>query len=457
MSLRSILQIAQTGLRTQQQALNVVAHNIANASTEGYSRQRAVISGNSPLRTADGVFGTGVRVEDVVRIRDKLLDGVYYREISSATEQESRAGMLGRVEGLFGEPSELGLAAALDNFYSAWSELGSNPASDTVRSVVRQSATVLVDKLHELNAQADLIRQEVDTRLTVGAEKASALAADVARLNQQIVSVEADGATAGDLRDARARALTELADLMPIRVTERDNGSVGVNSSGIGIIDGAYSLDLEARSSAGTWGIAAVGRPGLFSDPGGRLGGLLEVLNTDLPMVQKSLDDLSSALVTEVNAVHTTGTNPDGTTGIDFFDGTGTTASSIALSTEVLASVGAISAGTPDGLGAYRAGANDIAMALAGLRDTDIGSLGTTMGGHYQGLVSDVGQAVRSSSDAAEVRRVLADQADVRRMGQSGVSVDEELVTMIEFQTAYQASARVLTTADEMLQTLLAI
>ncbi len=115
----------------------------------------------------------------------------------------------------------------------------------------------------------------------------------------------------------------------------------------------------------------------------------------------------------------------------------------------------AIAAGTPDGGGNYRAGANDVALAIGALRDTDVTSLGGTMGEQFQGLVSDVGLAVRSSTDKAAVHRTLSEQADARRLSTSGVSVDEELVGMIQFQTAYQAAARVVTAADEMLQTLI--
>ena len=98
-----------------------------------------------------------------------------------------------------------------------------------------------------------------------------------------------------------------------------------------------------------------------------------------------------------------------------------------------------------------------MALAIGGLRDNPLGALGTTPGEHIRGLVSSIGLAVRSSTDAADVHQTLADQADVRRMSLSGVSVDEELVQMIQFQTAYQAAARVVTAADEMLQSLLGI
>ena len=120
-------------------------------------------------------------------------------------------------------------------------------------------------------------------------------------------------------------------------------------------------------------------------------------------------------------------------------------------------SASVIVAGTPDGSGGYRAGANDVAVGIATLRDNALSTLGTTPGEHLRGLVSSIGLAVRSSTDAAEVHQTLADQADVRRQSLGSVSVDEELVQLIQFQSAYQASERVISAADEMLQSLLGI
>jgi flagellar hook-associated protein 1 FlgK len=183
----------------------------------------------------------------------------------------------------------------------------------------------------------------------------------------------------------------------------------------------------------------------------------LRSLEVDLPDVRSRLDELAGALVAEVNALHATGTNPDGDTGVDFFDPAGTTAWTMSLSAEVAASPDAVAAGTADTAGDYRGGANDVALALAGLRDAVLAPLGDTPGGYARDLVSSVGQSVRSALDAVEVQETLADQAEIRRMSFSGVSVDEELVRMIQFQTAYQAAARVVSTADEMLQSLFAM
>jgi len=456
-TLSSTLQIAKSGLMTQQQAMNVTAPNIANASTEGYTRQRALLEAKVPIHLPVGVFGTGVTLEDVQRLGDHLLDSAYFRELSSALGHETRAQLLERVEGILGEPTELGLGASLDAFYSAWSELATNPGSSTLRSAVRQSAQNLTDTFGRISDGLDALRQETEARLEFGVGEASRLADEIAQLNRQITVHESDGSTAGDLRDARAVRLGALAELVPIKVVERDDGSVGVTVNGISIVDGAVSHELEVRGSGGLAEIAVVGRTNPLAVDGGEIGAMVDVLNVGIPTVRAGLDELAGALVTEVNAVHVTGTNPTGTTGILFFDPAGVTAASIVLSPDVIASEDAIAAGTGDGFGGYRAGANDVANVLAGLRDADVASLGRPIGEHYRGLVFNLGQEVRSSADAAQVHRSLSDQADVRRMELGGVSVDEELVRMIEFQTAYQASARVVTAVDEMLQTLLSV
>jgi flagellar hook-associated protein 1 FlgK len=269
------------------------------------------------------------------------------------------------------------------------------------------------------------------------------------------VAAESGGTTAGDLRNERGRRLDELATLIPITVTQREFGAVGVLSAGVSLVDGAESYPLEIRNNGGALGVAVTTQTGTLTDLGGSVGGMLQVLNTDIPGYRGRLDALAEALVSEVNALHQTGRNPDGNTGVDFFAPAGINASSIALSADVVASTGAIAAGTEDTNGSYQSGANDVAIALAGLRNTADPALGAEYGEYLAELVFDVGHDVRSSTSAAEAHTTLANQADIQRQAVSGVSIDEEMIRMIQFQAAYQAAARVVTTADEMIQTLL--
>lgn len=454
-SIGSILQIAKSGLLSSQEAMNVTAHNISNAHVEGYSRQRAELKAQGSIAFPNAVYGTGVDIDNVARIADPLIEGALFMQLGSQGQHGARAEVLERVEGLFGEPSEIGLGATIDRFFSTFSDLATNPNSPPTRTALRQSASELVDRFHELAAGLDELRQEAEISLDTKIGRANQLLGEVALLNRDIVSQEVNGRTAGDLRDERSRRLTELAELVPIRVTERENGSVGVTTAGVSIADGSEFGQLEVRQIAGDWRLAKVGATNALTEQGGALGGLTDFLNNDLPNARQQLDELAEALVTDVNTAHVTGTNALGTTGIDFFDSAGLSASTIALSADVLADPQAISAGTPDGSGAYRAGANDIALTIAGLRDTPASTLGISITDHYNGLVLDVGTAVRSSGDAARVHETLAEQAELRRMSLSGVSVDEELVKLIEFQSAYQSSARVITVAEEMIQTLL--
>jgi len=453
-SLGSILTTAATALRTQQEAINVVAHNIANASTEGYSRRQPILTPLPEERTPSGIFGTGVQMEDIRRVRDPLLDTAFRRETAGLGESQVRAGLLGQVETVLMEPGEEGLASAIDEFFSAWSSLASDPAGLTGRSPVQAQAQQLVDTLNGLAVDLDLLRQDAESEITGDLRRANELIEQIASLNRQIVAEEVDGTTAGDKRDARDLAIDELAAILPTQTFEQEDGSTRVVTSGISLVDQAHTNTLELRESGGVYGIGVVGHPGQLPDEGGSIGGALQVLNNDLPSIRASLDDLAEALVTEINAIHQTGTNPNGTTGIDFFDPAGTTAASISLSAEVLADTDNISAGTGGPVGEYRAGANDVALALAGLRDEASGLLGMSYGDHFRELTSDVGFMVHTANSRAEVHSTLADQAEMRREGYSGVSTDEELMQLIRFQTAYQAAARVVTTANEMLQTL---
>ena len=238
-TIKSILSIASTALATQQRAIEVTAHNIANASTEGYSRQRVVMSGGPAIRTAGGIFGSGVRVADVARVRDALLDQAVRRETAFSSEHEARSDILGRVETILGEPQEFGLSAAMDAFFSAWSELAATPASRTARTLVLAEGRQVAGTLNRLAASLDDLRAESEARLLGVTLRINELTTGIADVNTRIVAAEAGQFTAGDLRDHRARLVDELASLVPVTVNERATGSLGIQINGTSVVDGA--------------------------------------------------------------------------------------------------------------------------------------------------------------------------------------------------------------------------
>src|SRR5690606_38663787 len=223
-SLFGILSTARSALIAQQYASRVAGHNISNATTEGYSRQRAEMVSSTPVATPYGSIGTGVRVVDVVRARDTLLDASVRRESASAAEHRMRYELLGMVESATGEPGITGLGATLDAFWNAWSDLANDPASASARTVVRARAEALVERFRHLSDAIDQTRQFALEKAQAVVGEINDLVRAIAHVNERIVATESGGISAPDLRDERDRLLGHLASLVDIQVIERENG-----------------------------------------------------------------------------------------------------------------------------------------------------------------------------------------------------------------------------------------
>ena len=461
-SLNGILQVAKSGLLAHQLAMEVTGHNIANASTDGYSRQRAELVPGVPLRMPEGLLGTGVRVADITRARNELLDGVFRRESSLFHGFQTRSDVLSSVEAVFTEPTELGLAATLDAFWNAWGDLSNDPSSTTARQLVVSAGEQLADHLRRTTAAIDVAGGRVAAQLGDEVGEVNRLLEEVADLNRQISSAARSARSAPDLADRRDLLLDRLATYVPVEVTPRDTGAVGVVINGVSVVEGVVFEQLAVSSAGGVWSLETSGGTTLGVRTGS-MGAAVEVLNADFALFRTQLDELAQGIVERVNAVHVTGTNPLGGTGVNFFedygDPTTVTAQNFALDAAVLADPQAVSAGTGDGGGNYQAGANDVALALADLRNVTTGGVldGRSINGAYRDLASAVGLAAGSALSSTASHDVLRVAADERRQSVFGVATDEELIKVVQFQAGYTAAARVVTVVDEMYQTLLSI
>lgn len=460
MSLNSALSIARTALTTHQSSIQVTANNITNANTEGYSRQVAVVRPTDPHLTPQGVKGTGIVLADIARVRDTLLDATVREEHAAAAGSERRAAVLGELETLTMEPGEHGLGAALDAFYSAWDDLANSPTSLGARSVIRERAQQVVAQLQRLDAGVSELARVSAEQLNASVAEVNRLAQQVASLNGSITAAEAGGTSAGQLRDQRDLAIDQMARHADVRVIERTDGSVGVIMGSSAVVDGPHVQAVSIDTTGGRYTVRAPARS-VVDGAGGAVGANLALVNGDLPAFRAALDAIASGLVSSVNAVHRGALNPAGGSGVDFFDPTRVTAATVRLSAAVAASVSQIGAAAPgvDGSGqpVYRAGANDIALAIAGLRGSSAGASvgGQPLGTFYRDLITGLAVMTQGARDDATVAETLAQQAETRRQSVSGVSTDEEMIKLIAYQNAYGAAARVVSAVDEMLQTLL--
>lgn len=477
-----LLSIARTALLTHQSALQTISQNIANAETPGYSRQEAVLAANTPVRMPYGNVGTGVHVETIIRKRDLLLDDSYRSASTLAGSAEMRRDLLGQVEGVFGEPSDAGMASALDAFWGSWSDLSASPSSLSARSVVQQRGRQVGQLFNEYDTQLTQQRNATIERLQNTVSTINSIAAQVAELNTRIVTSESNGNANNDLRDLRDIKLDELSKIAGARVVPQSNGSISVLIGNSTLVQGDTArpliiklelpnpmpatplTDVNVRIQLGT-------SPDRLTALAGELKSMVEVLNVDIPDARSRLDAMAAQLATAVNTIHSTGytfsgnTVPGTAAGTFFEAGTVTnpvTAATLRVDSTVLNDPLKIAAsGNANG-----PTDNSVAQGLAGLRITDdtvswTSSTGATESGSFlsffRNMVTRIGIDAAAATDNATVYRSLADQSDARRQSVSGVSTDEELVNMMRVQQSYQAATKMIKVADDMMQTLLSL
>src|SRR5690606_9711793 len=222
------LEMAKQALFAQQSALYTTGHNIANANTEGYSRQRVNFETATPYPAGSrnrpqipGQIGTGVEVGDIQRIRDQYLDMQFRGENSKVGYWETRAGALARMENLLNEPSDSGLSAVLDQFWQSLQDLSVNPENSGARSVVVERGQTLAETFNYLSDSLHAIRKDLEQEIDVTIKDVNSLLKQIHNINVQVSELEPHGYVANDLYDRRDKLIDELSS---IRSEERRVG-----------------------------------------------------------------------------------------------------------------------------------------------------------------------------------------------------------------------------------------
>lgn len=456
------LETARRGLSTQQYALEVTGNNIANANTPGYSRQRVNFEAAQPYPPISfsraqlpGQMGTGVKAGSVERVRDSFLDRQYRQENTKFGYWNQRSEALARMEEILNEPSENGLSRTLDRFWQSLQDLGTDPSDSGARSVVRQRGKAVADTFHYLSASLETTRGNIEYDLNVTIEQINSIAVQLNNINQQIAKVEPHGYLPNDLYDERDRLLDQLSELVDFTVQYHQydkekfplaEGAVTVVISGIDftLVNGSNLTYSEMDETMRVEGQQ------------GKLSALFDMHDHYTEKLNQ-LDEMAYAFVTEFNEVHrqgwTMGDPPE--QGINFFNEDGFViagaAQNIQLDIRIEESLDNIAA-SADGT----VGNGKIARDLADVKNRTIvdgnSSLnGKTIQGYFQELIGQLGVDAQEANRMKENTDALRISVDVRRESVSGVSIDEEMINLVRFQQAYNASARVVTSIDEML------
>ena len=429
------LNTALRGVQAQQAALDVVAHNIANVETPGYSRQEAVFSASPTLRIdgtkSDGTgaqLGTGVDVQSYRRLRDDFLDLQFRAQNMASGQSDVSAKRLGTVQADLASGSASDLGTLLDKFWSSWDTLAANPTSTDAKAAVVGTAQTLAQRFATLDADI----ASAGTQATAAVSDLLSddgpikpIATELAQLNQQINQAKAAGVSPNDLLDRRDLLLDNLSAYGQVSVTPDPTlGSDGKPAfpGMIQVSFGGAATPLVSQTTATMPTVAT-----LSATPGGQLGGLQDVA-AKVDGYRATLATMAQSLITSVNSASST----------PIFSGTGAT------DIAVVATSATVSAGVAGG----PASDNSVALAIRALRG---GAVDTA----YSGLVRQIGSDVRTATSANTTANSVLDSITAQRQSVSGVSMDEEMANMIRFQRGYQAAARALTTMDDLLNTLI--
>lgn len=466
-----MMDVGRRSLANSQTALQTTAHNVANRSTEGYSRQRVDIVTNEPIGEGNLRIGMGARAGTVTRTNNEYLEKQIEREGNQLGFFSARSEMLGRVEEVYNEQTNEGLNHSIGNFFNSFRELSNNPESLATRTQVKESAMHMARDFQHVNKQLADIQADADFRIATKVEEINQLCEEIANLNQKVQSVELSGVSANDERDRRDLLVKQLSEKVNIRYGESKDGQLTITAGRTAVLVSGYSHQkLEARGTPGRDG-KAEGNFEVFykstdhSTPvnvtkqftGGEIGGLLQVRDEVINEFSHGMDRVAYSLALDANLAHAQGYDRYGKTGNLLFemqDGVAGAASKISVSKDVMEDVSKIAAAGQSGA----PGDNRIANVLSSLQyQRAMGDGTATYDDFYNSLVGKIGIEAQRSNSAHQSQGDIVKNLKNIRESMSGVSLDEETTKMIEFQKTFDASARLIRTADEMMDTVLAL
>ena len=460
------LNLATRSLSTQRQGTEVAGHNLANVNNPAYARQRLTLTTGVTVPDTLGPQGTGAEAVSIVQLRNALLDRQILGEAAVIGSLESQQRTLEYAQTNLGQlidrqtsgaegaassggvGGQHGLAEEMSSLFNSFQSLSTNPTSTAERQVLLLKAQTVATQFNQVSTRLGELNSLLNESLSVDVESANRMITEIAQLNEQIISVEVGGAVANDLRDIRQQRLEELGKLVKVDTVGSAAGSIDLSIDGVAMTSGRDVLDqLEVYDpGTGQLGIRARSAGTPLTLTGGSIQGTMESRDGALATLRSEVNTIAANLITEVNAVHSRGFSLSGTTGASFFTGTGS--ANIQVNATLLADPNLIQASSVAGAN----GNNEVVLELAQLASRKIAALGDQTFGHAYGqTVAKLGQSLASVTTQIDNQNNVDEMLKRQRDSFSGVSLDEEMTDLIKFQKAFEASARLVSIVDEML------
>ncbi|GGH32985.1 flagellar hook-associated protein FlgK [Paenibacillus segetis] len=502
------------GIETSKRALFVnttsmqtLGHNIANANTQGYTRQRVNVTEARPIwamgmtkSQQPGQLGTGVEYGSITRIRDGFLDTQFRRENQFLGSWEVLNASMVSIQNILNEPSGSGLSTVMDDFWNSWETLNRDPSLLSARVAVAGAASNMTDTLQHISESLNNLTSDLTSNIDKKVMEANNILDNIAKLNVIIRDNESFGDNANDYRDQRDLLIDQLSTIVNIQFSEDEVGMVNINAAGVDVLNGEAVTYLTAANAATATAGQLEGYTKSLQETDtirNQLNAMVSTLVTGdikvtlsngyvTPQQMTALNEVKledgtvipagqaipagsriatsmDVMVKGFNGLHELGytlTEPP-TSGMPFFvsTGGGFTIDDIRVNPDILSNTNNIAASSKVGTdGKVIRGNSDVANALASMRDAlftfpaNLTSLSKgSIDDYFRALVGDLGIRASNVERNYENELAMVDNLEMQRQSVSGVSMDEELADMIRYQQAYNAAARNMTTVDEML------
>ncbi|WP_067843231.1 flagellar hook-associated protein FlgK [Amphibacillus sediminis] len=483
------LEVSKRALNAQQLALYTTSHNISNANTIGYTRQRVNFEQISSLTSSrepggvSGNVGSGVQAGSIQRIREQFLDVQYRTENSKHNYYFTQGRALKQLEDLLNEPTEVNLAFVFEDFYNSLQDLIGNADHSGTREIVAQRAQAIADTYQYIDTSLQEVRDDLSSQIDVSAASLNSILSQLNAINVEIAGIEPHGLVPNDLYDERDRLLDSLSELVDIEVTyERSSGMPSPIAEGIAtvklknvgqevtLVDGASrsfsqveisydddqniesftftneelgeTVEIEAANFDSRGAIKANMEMLGYIDENGEVTGYFNEIREDL-------ETMLRAFVEKFNEVHQEGIDLNGDQGLAFFefddeDPLGTIRVNQAILDDPDLIAASLNGDSGDGTNAINL------SEVYSNQDVGLGAR-TSVKSFYQALIGNLGVKTQEVNRMTNNTAVLRQQVEENRMSVSSVSLDEEMSNLIKFQHAYNAAARSMTAVDEML------
>lgn len=439
------LSIALSSMFAQQAAISVTSNNVSNINTPGYSRQRAELQESDAIFDGQHMYGTGVELDQIVSLRDRVLNLRIKDERQQQGALQAQVGSLQDIEPLFSSDTN-NLNDAISKFFGSISDLSTNAASVPLRQAVLIAAEELTSRFRSASTTLQQRQFNLDLNIEQTADQVNQITSQIAYLNVRIAGCLAKSSEKGAFEDQRDLKLEVLSELIGNQVILADDGLAVTMQDGTPLVLGGHSTPLTTyRQADGSVRISSDGQDVTEKIIAGKLGGLITTRQKTIPGLQQQLDTLAASIATAVNIAHMNGTDLDAEQGTEFFIAPPANGSGAAGGFRVNIKDPRNIAASLDG----SAGDNANLNAIVALETQPIVQ-GDSASSFYAKVAFGLGSQLSNASNELAASEAVSEQLRNQRGAISGVSLDEEAANLIRYQRAYEAAARVLTVISEL-------